>query len=224
MTSQTLPLSNQTISRRNMLAGTTAVVGAAGLGVGIGAQPAHAVEQAKLMADTGLPELSMGPADAKVTIVEYASMTCGHCKRFHETIFPKIKEKYVDTGKVRFIFREFPLDNLAAAASMLARCSGEGKALPMVGVLFDKYDDWAGAQKPVPALMEIAKQVGFTKETFETCLKDQALLDKILAQRERASKEFRVNSTPTFFINGKMLKAGSFDSFVEVIDPLLAKG
>lgn len=185
-----------------------------------------AVEQAKLMADTGLPELSIGPADAKVTIVEYASMTCPHCARFHNEVYPKIKEKYVDTGKMRFIFREFPLDNLAAAAAMLARCSGDDKTLPLISVLFSKIEEWAFVrEKPVPALFEISKQVGFTKESFEACLKDQALLDKILAQRTKASEEFGVSSTPTLFINGEKL-AGSptLEEISKVVDPLLGEG
>ena len=213
-------------TRRHVLAATAGAAGAAGLGLGFAAQPAVAVEQAKLMADTGLPELTVGPADAKVTVVEYASMTCPHCARFHNDVYPQIKEKYIDSGKVRFIFREFPLDNLAAAASMLARCSGEGKTLPLISVLFSKIEDWAFVRdKPVPALFEIAKQAGFTKESFETCLKDQSLLDKILAQRKKASDEFGVTSTPTFFINGEKLDGGpTLEAFSKAIDPLLTEG
>ena len=93
-----------------------------------------------------LPDLIIGNADAPITVVEYASMTCGHCANFHTNVFPTLKEKYVDTGKVRFIMREFPLDNLAAAASMLARCAGEGKAFPLISALFAKQDDWAFVQ------------------------------------------------------------------------------
>ena len=220
------PKFETSLTRRHVLATTAVAAGAVGLGLGFTAQPALAVEQAKLMADTGLPELAIGPADAKVTVVEYASMTCPHCARFHNDIYPQVKEKYVDTGKVRFIFREFPLDNLAAAASMLARCSGEGKTLPMISVLFSKIEDWAFVRdKPVPALFELAKQAGFTKESFETCLKDQSLLDKILAQRKKASEEFGVTSTPTFFINGEKLEGGpTLEAFSKAIDPLLAEG
>lgn len=220
------PKFETSLTRRHVLAATAGAAGAVGLGLGFTAQPALAVEQAKLMADTGLPELAIGPADAKVTVVEYASMTCPHCARFHNDIYPQVKEKYVDTGKVRFIFREFPLDNLAAAASMLARCSGEGKTLPMISVLFSKIEDWAFVRdKPVPALFELAKQAGFTKESFETCLKDQSLLDKILAQRKKASEEFGVTSTPTFFINGEKLEGGpTLEAFSKAIDPLLAEG
>lgn len=213
------------VSRRTLLAGTSAVAGAAGLGLGLGAQPVQAVEVSKLMADTGLPELAIGPADAKVTVVEYASMTCGHCRNFHQNTYPKLKEAYIDPGKIRFVFREFPLDNLAAAASMLARCSGDDKALPMVSVLFTKFDDWVVRSDAVPALFEIAQQAGFTKESFEACLKDQSLLDKILAQRKKASEEFEVTSTPTFFINGeKMQGAPTLEGFAKIIDPLLAGG
>jgi protein-disulfide isomerase len=223
---QIQPMGYSFLSRRHMLAGSGAMIGAAGLGASLPMHEAQAVELSKLLADTGLPVLSVGSDDAKVTIVEYASMTCPHCSRFHNDVYPKLKEKYVDTGKVRFIFREFPLDNLAAAASMLARCSGDGKALPMISVLFSKMDDWAFVRSnPVPALFEIAKQAGFTKESFEKCLQDQALLDKLIKQKDVAAQEFKVSSTPTFFINGEKLQgAPNVENFAAVIDPLLAGG
>lgn len=225
MSKPIMTLISAKIDRRRLLASSGAVFGAAGLGLSVGSHGAQAVEVAKLMADTGLPDLSEGPADAKVTIVEYASMTCPHCAHFHEEVFPELKKKYVDTGKVRFIFREFPLDNLAAAAAMLARCSGDDKALPMISVLFDKQEEWVVRNNPVPALFEIAKQAGFTKESFEKCLKDQSMLDKILAQRKRASKEFGVNSTPSFFINGeKFGGAPTVEDLSKAIDPLLSAG
>ena len=91
----------------------------------------------ELMKTGDLAEITLGPPDAKVTIVEYASMTCGHCKNFHTKVFPDLKTKFIDTGKIRFIFREFPLDTRAFAASMLARCVGEDKTMPMISVLFD---------------------------------------------------------------------------------------
>jgi protein-disulfide isomerase len=223
---QIQPMGYSFLSRRHMLAGSGAMIGAAGLGASLPMREAQAVELSKLLADTGLPALSVGSDDAKVTIVEYASMTCPHCSRFHNDVYPKLKEKYVDTGKVRFIFREFPLDNLAAAASMLARCSGDGKTLPMISVLFSKMDDWAFVRSnPVPALFEIAKQAGFTKESFEKCLQDQALLDKLIKQKDVAAQEFQVSSTPTFFINGEKLQgAPNVENFAAVIDPLLAGG
>jgi protein-disulfide isomerase len=161
-----------------------------------------------------LPDLVLGSADAPITVVEYASMTCGHCASFHNTVWPKLKEKYVDAGKVRFIMREFPLDNLAAAASMLARCAGEGKTYALTTALFAKQDEWAFVRTPLPELFKFAKQAGFTQETFDKCLTDQKLLDDITAIRTRAVESFGVSATPTFFINGKkMTAAPSLEEF-----------
>jgi protein-disulfide isomerase len=179
----------------------------------------------ELMKPVGLPDLALGPADAKVTVVEYASMTCGHCAHFTTDVWPKFKEKYIDTNKVRYIFREFPLDNLAAAASMLARCTGNDKAFPLIEVLFEKQKDWAfGEGNPVPRLFEIAKQAGFTQESFDKCLTDQKLLDEITAGRTRASDVFGVSATPTFYVNGKKLDGSpTLEKLDEMITPLLAK-
>ena len=177
-----------------------------------------------LMQPSDLAELTLGPDDAKVTIVEYASMTCGHCARFHDEVFPELKKKYIDTNKVRFVMREFPLDDLAAAASMLARCSGDDKAFPLISALFKSQQTWAYSQgSPLPKLFDIAKQAGFTKTKFDECLKDEKLLGSIKKIRERADKVFGVNSTPTFFVNGQRLKGSiSLEQFDKVIEPLLA--
>ncbi len=177
-----------------------------------------------LMKPTDLPDTTLGSADAKVTVVEYASMTCGHCQKFATTIFPEFKTKYIDSGKVRFIIREFPLDNLAAAASMLARCAGGDKTFPMIETLYEKQADWAFTSgNPVPKLFDIAKQAGFTQESFDKCLTDQKLLDQITAGRTRASETFGVSATPTFFINGKRLtETPTVAAFDKVIEPFLA--
>jgi protein-disulfide isomerase len=150
-----------------------------------------------------LEEQVEGAEDAPITVVEYASMTCGHCRSFHVNTWPAIKENYVDTGKVRFILREFPFDPRAAAAFMLARCAPGGKYFPMVDVLFKQQDVWARAENARAPLENIAKLAGFTQESFEACLTNQELLDDINAVRERGAAEFGVNATPTFFINGK---------------------
>ena len=147
----------------------------------------------------------MGAANAPVTIIEYASMTCPHCANFHETTYPELKKKYIDTGKVRFIFREFPLDPLAAAGSMLARCAGKDKYFPMIETLFAQQKEWV-VQKPMQPLLAIAKQAGFTQQSFEECLANQQMLDGIEEVRQRAVQKFEVSSTPTFFINGKMVR------------------
>jgi protein-disulfide isomerase len=179
------------------------------------------VDAAKLLETGSLPEMSLGNADAPVTIVEYASMTCSHCAHFHETTMPELKTKYIDTGKVRLILREFPLDPRADAGFMLARCSGD-KYFPMVDVLFKQQRAWAGAENARDALLQISKLAGFTQESFEACLTDQKLLEEIRAVRTRGADEFNVDSTPTFFINGKQYKgAMSIEEMSAVIDSML---
>jgi protein-disulfide isomerase len=185
------------------------------------------IDVAELMKAGNLPELSLGKDDAPCTIVEYASMTCGHCAAFHTKVYPTLKTKYVETGKVRFVFREFPLEDFAMAASMLARGTGSPeKALALVSILFAKQEDWAFAKtnKIVP-LFQIAKQAGFTQESFDKVLTDQKLLEDIAAIRERADKVFAVRATPTFFINGRRLtdRSDSIESFDKAIEPLLTK-
>ncbi len=158
------------LSRRELLATIGALALAAG--AGLSAFPALAQQKGpsevpveELMKPGPLGELTLGPADAKVTVVEYASMTCSHCAHFAKDVWPDFKKKYIDTGKIHFVFREFPLDNLAAAASMLARCAGGDKTFPLIEVLFAKQADWAFVEgNPVPKLFEIAKQAGFTQE------------------------------------------------------------
>jgi protein-disulfide isomerase len=159
---------------------------------------------AELMKPNPMGEMSLGDEKAPVTIIEYASMTCPHCAHFSETTFPELKKRYIDTGKVRFIFREFPLDQLAAAGFMLARCATPDKYFPMIETLFAQQKDWV-VQHPLDPLLVIAKQAGFTKETFEACLTNQKVLDGIEQTRDQAANQFGVNSTPTFFINGKRI-------------------
>ena len=185
---------------------------------------ADSVPTSELMQPEALPEMAMGDEKAPVTIIEYASMTCPHCAHFQETTFPEIKKRYIDTGKVFYIFREFPLDNLAAAASMLARCAGKddkSKYFALVDTLFRQQRQWA-VEKPIPPLMSIAKQAGFTEETFNACLANQKVLDGIESVRQRAVSKFKVQSTPTFFINGTSYPgAMSIEDMAKVIDPYL---
>jgi len=176
----------------------------------------------ELMKPGPLPDLTLGKADAPITVVEYASMTCGHCATFHNKVYPALKEKYIDTGKVRLVFREFPLDNLAAAASMLARCAGGEKTFALISVLFAKQEEWVFVKgDPRPELFKVAKQAGFTQESFDKCLADQKLLDDITAVRTRGADTFGVSSTPTFFINGKKLAGASLDDFEKAFAPIL---
>lgn len=224
---------NLPIHRRSFLLSLGAVSALALLGAcsdsgGSGATQARAdtppaqgsVDESRLLADNPLSEMVMGSEDAPVTIVEYASMTCPHCANFHVNTLPEIKEKYVDTGRVRIIFREFGFDPRAEAGFMLARCAGD-RYFPMIDVLFKQQENWARAADGREALLSIARLAGFSQEAFEACLTDQALLDDIRAVKDRGEKEFGVSSTPTFFINGKKYAgAMSVEEMSAIIDSL----
>ncbi len=180
-----------------------------------------AVDMAELLKPGALPDMSLGKADAPVTIVEYASMTCPHCAHFHATTLPELKTKYIDAGKARMIFREFPFDPRAEAGFMLARCSKDNY-FPMVDVLFKQQQVWAAVDNAKDALLQISRLAGFTQEQFESCLTDQKLLDDIRAVRARGTDEFKVDSTPTFFINGKQYKGAlTIAEMSAIIDPML---
>ena len=155
----------------------------------------------ELMAANALPDIIEGNANAPITIVEYASMTCSHCAAFHHDVLPELKKNFIETGKIKFILREFPLDPLATAAFMLARELGD-KRNAVVDLLFLQQKNWAFTEKPLDGLANVLKQTGMGQERFEAVLKDQTLFDKVNKIRDRASEKFGVNSTPTFFING----------------------
>lgn len=177
-----------------------------------------------LMAPEALPDIVQGKADAPVTVVEYASMTCTHCAAFHATTYPWLMKNYVDTGKVKFILREFPLDPLATAGFMLARCEGPDKRTAVVDLLFDQQKNWAFVDKPLEGLQTVLKVTGLSQKDFETCLKDQKLFDQIMEIRDRASQKFGVEATPTFYIDGvKLSGEQNPDSLSKIIDPMLKK-
>ncbi len=175
------------------------------------------VDIAELMKPGELPDNVMGKDDAPYTIVEYSSMTCPHCARFHTQVLPEIKKKFIDTGKAKYIIREFPLDNVAAAAFMLARCVDKSKYFDFVDLLYSNQEEWAFSGNALPGLQKFAKQIGFTEEKFNECLKDEKLLKYIEWVRDRGNTQFDVHATPTFFINGKRLKGGELDDFEKII-------
>ena len=186
--------------------------------------PAMAQSAADVAKPVSLPDMALGPANAPVTITEFASMTCPHCAAFNENVFPKIKSEYIDTGKIRYVFREFPLDIKAAAGAMLARCIAKddaGKYFAVTDLLFRQQADWA-MKNTAETLMRIGKQAGLSQEAVENCLKDQSLLDKIAADQKYAAEILKVNSTPTFFINGEMIRGEtSFEEFDKKIKSLM---
>jgi protein-disulfide isomerase len=169
-----------------------------------------------------LGDVWLGSPDAKCTMIEYASMTCSHCAAFHRETWPQLKSTYIDTGKVHFTLREFPLEPLAAAGFMLARCAGNDKYFAMTDLLFDKQNDWAFSKKPLESLAMLTKQAGFTQKSFEDCLKNQQIRAGVEAVRTRADTILGVNATPTFFINGKKYDGEmSFEAMDKIIAPIV---
>src|SRR3974390_517439 len=208
----------------------TAALSLTGLSLLAGLSPLRLVSAAMAQSASdvakpvSLPDMVLGPANAPVTITEFASMTCPHCAAFNEQVFPKIKSEYIDTGKIRYIFREFPLDIKAAAGSMLSRCIAKddaGKYFAVTDMLFRQQNDWV-VKNTTETLIRIGKQAGLSQQQVEDCLKDQALLDKIAADQKYASEVLKVDSTPTFFVNGDRIKGeASLEEFEKRITPLL---
>lgn len=216
-----------TFDRRRVLAGAGVAALLAGLGVTLTPRDARAqsADVAKVMAPgaSPLPQKVLGSADAPVTVVEYASMTCSHCAEFHTKVFPELKTKYIDTGKVRFIFREFPFDPVATAAFMLARCAPEDKYFAMVSTLFETQKSWAYGKDPAAGLLAVVRQTGMSEADFAKCLSDKDLAQKVQDSARYANTELGVNATPTFFINGKKMSgAFSIEEWDKELTPLLA--
>jgi protein-disulfide isomerase len=210
------------LSRRTLL-GAASITGFAAAMPATAQQAGSAAFSTEELAVAGpLGDKILGNALAPVTIIEYASMTCSHCASFHQNGFKFLKERYIDSGKVRYILREFPTDPLAAAGFMLAHCGGEGRYFPIVDLIFAQQSVWTRSERPVDALLNVVKQAGFTQESFETCLRNQTLYDGVQAARQRGSEKFSVDSTPTFFINGRRVTGALAPQELEkIIEPLL---
>ncbi|BAQ48516.1 MULTISPECIES: thioredoxin domain-containing protein [Methylobacterium] len=211
------------LTRREALTLTGSALGAALLAPAL---PLSALAQGPvvdgLMQPGPLGDVWLGPDNARCTIIEYASMTCSHCAAFHKSTWPALKERWVDTGKVRFTLREFPLDPLATAAFMLARADNAARYYPITDMLFDQQANWAFVPKPLDALEQMMRQAGFSKEKFEATLKDQTLYDAVNAVKEKAMTTFKVNATPTFFINGQKYQGEmTIDGMEKVIKPIV---
>ena len=202
------------ISRRHLL-----LAGAALAALGA-ATPAFALDKAELMKPPALGDMALGAEEgAKVTIIEYASATCPHCAAYHKDAWKKLKPEYVDTKKIRYIFREFPTNDAALAAFMIARSAPKESYVPLLDVFFDTLETWT--KSPAEGLFNIARQAGFTQAKFDETLKNEALAKSILDIREDGAK-FGVQGTPTFFINGEKFEGErTFEAFKAAIDPLL---
>ena len=150
-----------------------------------------------------LEEKKIGTEEANIEIIEFASLTCGHCAKFHNEVFPKIKKEFIDTGKVSFIYQDFPLDKFALKASVIARCSGEKKFFSFLKVLYSKQKDWTRTEDPFRSLLKIAKLGGLKNDEIKVCVGNKSIEDGILKQRLNASKKFDIKATPTLYINGE---------------------
>lgn len=188
-------------------------------GPGSAAAP-DAVQMAQ--AEAWPDDRSMGSADAPVTMIEYASLTCPHCANFHNNTLPKLKQAYIDTGKVRLIYRDFPIDALAFKAAILTRCVEPERYFGLLEVLYGGQDSWARATDAMAALRRIGRLAGIGAEKFDACMADKKIGDGILGTRLRASQEHDVSTTPTFIINGrKVTGAQPYEEFDKILRALV---
>jgi protein-disulfide isomerase len=202
-------------------AAALAAIGA--LGAGAAPEPDRTMDMATVLKPGPLPELTVGDASG-VPVVEYGSLTCPHCAVFSREIFPELKKDYIDTGKVRFIFREFSRNPLDVAAFVLARCVGDDKAFAAIELLFSQQDKWAFVEKPLEPLIAAMRPAGLTHDQAMTCLKDQSKANAMVAITKRATDEIKMTGTPTFVIDGKVYGGElTMDQLRAILDPLIKK-
>jgi len=151
-------------------------------------------------------EFALGSDDAEVTIVEYASMSCPHCARFHKEVLPWLKETYIDTGGVRLVFRDFPLNRSALFGAMLVHCAGPDRFFDVMDVLFRRQESWAFDDDPKVGLAALAPEAGLDAAAFDRCMADEDLQLRIVESRAAAIKEYEIDQTPSFLIAGKVLR------------------
>jgi protein-disulfide isomerase len=212
-----------TLTRRDtlILAASASIASFYGLG-SAQAQEGTSHDVAKLAAVV-LPDRVLGSAEAKVTVIEYASPTCPHCAAFHNNVYPQFKTDYIDTGKVKFILRPFVRNVLDAVVFMLAEAAGEDQYHTVIETYFKTQDQWGTSETPRDAILEIAKQLGFTDQTFDAALTNQELFAAMETMRKQALDEFKLEGTPTFYVNGKQLTGDkTLEQLKAEIDPLLA--
>lgn len=193
----------------------------AGIGTDAALSRAYAADDAKAEKAAETNEIIYGDPDAPVTIVEYASLTCPHCANFHTTMLPLLKERLLDTGKAKLVFKDFPLDQLALRASVLIRCNTGTRSRAMLDVLFKTQESWGRSQDPVGALLNIGRAAGMTDEDLEACFNNQEIVDGVIQQRLEAEQTYQVSSTPSFVIDGTLYRGGmTIEQFEQVVESL----
>jgi protein-disulfide isomerase len=198
-------------NRRQVILGASALA--------LAGPAAFAQDLSKLNEPSPIGEMALGAETAKVTIIEYASASCPHCANFHKTTFEALKKDYIDTGKVRFVMREFPHNDAGLAGFMVARCAPPDKYFPIMGMIFEQQEKWFA--NPIEGLFSIAQLAGMSRADFDACLKNEQVAKGILDVRKQA-EVFGVDSIPTFFINGQRYDGEqTIEDMKKVIDPLL---
>lgn len=180
---------------------------------GAGAEP--------LPTEAALEDRVMGNADAPITIIEYASLTCPHCAAFHRDTLPKVKAEWIETGKAKLIYRDFPTNPIGAsfAASMIARCAPQDRYFAFLGALFQTQQNWATAPDPTDALAKVAQLGGMSREDVDKCLEDEALLDGLRERTLDGKMEYGIETTPSFVVNGRVVRGNmAYDDFADILE------
>ena len=181
-------------------------------------------QQAPVVPASATAPRMLGSPDAPVEVVEYASLTCHHCATFHNEVLPQVKKEFIDTGKVRIVYRDFPLDRVGLEAATMARCLPPERYFPVLSLLFAKQDDWSHAKDPIEPLARIGALAGLSRQAYDACRADKALQDSIVQSRYEGEQKHGVDSTPSFVIDGKTLKGVlQFEEFKKTVEPLLPK-
>ena len=203
-------MKNFTRRAATLLAGTAFMAAAAGSALAADA-PKAAVYK----------EYVQGNPKAKVTVIEYASLTCPHCAHFATAEFPELKKNYIDTGKIKFVFRDFPLDGLATGAALIARCVPNDRGAVMVEMMFQNQVEWVRSEKPLEVLRGYAQLAGLNSEGVDACLKNDTILKEIQAVQEKAVSLYKVKATPSFFVNEDLVEGNDYEALKKAIDKKL---
>jgi protein-disulfide isomerase len=168
-----------------------------------------------------LPEMALGRADAPVTIIKYASLTCPHCRAFHKNVFPQLKREYIDTGKVRFVIREFPIGKTSGNATIALRCAPPDKYFELYGKYLEQQSSWVSQEVRLDPIFAVAQQVGMTRAQFDQCLQNQGMINALKGVKDRG-RTLGIIGTPNFFIQNKLVKSTlTMAEIRSQVDPLL---